>query len=145
MLDSPGLSGELAALAQARLTMAATIAWALTELPAANQAELATSRHGRDGRLLLWIVGARESMEGELARNGHFAEPLARLLPPALSAGGLELVLIGPEMKGWELELSPHGTAAAAADGAAASLVVRAVSGTLHAATPDVQEKGHPS
>ena len=61
-------------------------------------------------------------MEGELARNGHLVEPLARLYP---SDVGLELLLVGPEMGDWEIERpNPHG--------ATPSLLVRSLSGTLH-------------
>ena len=105
--------------------MAASVAWALEQLPELEQDEIKAGGRGKDGRLLLWIVGAREAMEGELIRNGYFAEPLSKLCPPHLSPLGLEVVLIGPEMKQWELELpaSPRPP-----------VIARALSGTLHVA-----------
>ena len=110
------------ALARARLTMAATVAWAISLLPETSRVEMEARGRGRDGRLLLWLVGARQAMEGELVRNGHFAEPLRRLCPTLLVQRGLELVLIGPEMQAWELVL----------EGAPVPTLVRALPGTLH-------------
>lgn len=92
--------------------------------------------------MLVWIVGAREAMEGELARAGHLAEPLAALLPPSLAAQGLEVVLIGPEMKSWELECQHIASTR--------GVLVRALSGTLHALDDtslrvgDASVGGHP-
>ncbi len=70
----------------------------------------------------MWLVGARDECEGELARRGWLAEVLAALCP---AAPCFEFVLIGPEMKGdWELG------------------AVRSIRGTLHerdvAGRPDV-------
>ena len=105
--------------------MSASVAYGIRQLPSDERDVLATRRRGRDGRLLVWIVGAREAMEGELARGGHLAEPLAALCPPSLASHGLEVVLIGPEMETWEFERQ-HPTSAT-------TLLVCARSGTLHA------------
>ena len=118
-------------IVRSRLTMAATVAYALRKLPPSELGALSAScGRGRDGRLLLWIVGAREAMEGELARGGHLAGPLAALSPPSLGSRGLELVLIGPEMSTWELERTNP------VDPSARSILIRARSGTLHALHP---------
>ena len=103
--------------------MAATVAHAIELLP--NEHQHFEGR-GRDKRLLLWIVGAREPMEGELARAGHLAEPIAALCDH-IACRGLELVLIGPEMKEWEMERP-------ASSSQRPSLLVRALSATLHVA-----------
>ena len=106
------------ALSRAQLTMAASVAFALRRLP---PSEMAFQGRGRDGRLCIWIVGAREAMEGELARGGNLGEPLARLCPPELLASrGLEIVLIGPEMSPWEVTGN-------------ANVLIRSLAGTLHA------------
>ena len=118
------------ALSRARLTMAASVAHGLRSLPPAQLGALSVRARGRNGRVLVWIVGAREAMEGELARGGHLAEPLAALCPPALASRGLELALIGPEMDTWEFSV-PNPIAAGAP-----SLLVRGCSGTLHALQP---------
>ena len=118
-------------LVRSRLTMAATVAYALRKLPLSEQGvQSASCGRGRDGRLLLWIVGAREAMEGELARGGHLAGPLAALSPPSFGSRGLELVLIGPEMSTWELERTNPVAPSAR------SILIRARSGTLHALHP---------
>ena len=124
-------SDRMVPLVQAQLTMAASVAHALGLLPEAEQQTLmsaATGGRGHGGRFLLWIVGAREAMEGELARAGHLAEPLARLCPHLFGRFGLDVVLIGPEMKNWQLERP-------AAHASQPPLLVRAVSGTLHASS----------
>lgn len=125
--------------------MASTVAWALSSLSAAEQCEIIAHARGQEGRLLLWVVGARESMEGELVRNGHFAEPLLQLCPPALIRGGLELVLIGPEMNEWALELPPPGSSSdppvARTAAHRSPIIVRALSGTMHGAADVGQER----
>ena len=72
-----------ASLYRARRSMGATIAGALRHFPGDEGGRLLSSHagRGRDGRLLHWIVGAREAMEGELARGGWPVEPLALLCP----------------------------------------------------------------
>ena len=82
----------------------------------------------RPRRLVLWVVGAREAFEGELVRQGWLLGPLLSLDTRARDLG-LEIVLIGPEMRTWELGVR-------AAD-AAGTHRVRAVGGTLHAAIND--------
>jgi hypothetical protein len=95
--------------------MAASVAHALRRLPPAHR--LHGEGRGRGGRWLLWIVGAREAMEGELVRRGCLAEALVDLCP-SLAAAGVEVLLVGPEMGRWEAEAArPGGT----------SLLVRAV------------------
>ena len=69
--------------------MAASIAFGLRNLPPEH---LPT----HDDKWLIWIVGARESMEGRLARGGHLVEVLDALYP---TARGFDLLLIGPEME----------------------------------------------
>jgi hypothetical protein len=94
------------------LTFAATIAHALSYLGKRIMP-----------RTVIWIVGACEEVEGQLIRNGDLAEPLAAMCP---SLGRLEIWLIGPDMReNWRIErgCSQRG----------ASIVVRALSGTLHA------------
>jgi hypothetical protein len=109
--------------------MAATIAWALCELPEAELKRISAGC-GTAGRVVLWLVGAREAMEGELVRGGHLAEPLARFLKASCCIGssGLELVLIGPEMRSWEDEYRLTCDAVSSP-----SIIVRSLSGTLHA------------
>ena len=76
------------ALWRARSTMAASLAYAIRHLPADHTPP-------RERRWCAWIVGARDAMEGVLAREGHLAEVLCKLCP---IAKGWEVVLIGPEM-----------------------------------------------
>jgi len=64
----------------------ATLAWSLLQLPVA-----APAVEGR--RLVVWVLGARDDMEGWLATEGEW-ELLAEVFPEAR----WELVLIGPEM-----------------------------------------------
>jgi len=116
-LGAPAGGDELA-LWRARRTVAATIARALANLP---KSHLPRGR-GAGNRWVVWLVGARDECEGELARRGWLAEVLAALCP---AVPGFEIVLIGPEMKSdWEL-----GS-------------VRSIRGTLHerdvAGQPDV-------
>jgi len=112
------------ALRRARLTTAASIAFALGVLPPGTVG--CGAGRGEGGRLLLWIVGAREAMEGELARRGLLAEPLAALWPPA-ARHGVELILCGPEMREWgPADQRPPPRP-----------LVRAVSGTLHSRLKD--------
>jgi hypothetical protein len=106
-----GRPEQLTAFQKARLTFAATIAHGLSLLGAREME-----------RTVIWIIGAREATEGELARNGELAEPLAAMCP---SMGQLELWLIGPEMRNWRLE----GGAPRPGD---PRTVIKAVSGTLH-------------
>ena len=110
------------ALERARLTFAATIAWGVGQLKHTERSEIFLAPgHGRDSRTALWLVGAREAMEGELVRNGYFVEALVTLLQKAyLLPVHLELVLIGPQMRTWERTIGP--------------VLVRAVSGVLHEA-----------
>lgn len=139
-----GPPAERAALWRARLTMAASLAHGLGSLP--DGARLA-SRGGRgaDGRVLLWVVGARESAEGRLARAGLLAEIVCALWRPAREHG-LELVLCGPEMRSWVIESPiihsptgrhsqptiPHGRGIQPPNRPPPPLT-RAVCGTLHA------------
>ena len=118
------------ALSRARLTMAASITFGLRLLPP-QELENMVRRDGRGkgGRLKIWIVGAREPMEGELARGGHLAEPLALLLPPALAAKGVEIVLVGPEMTNWAIE---RANRAASTRSANSTLLIKSATGTLH-------------
>ena len=100
------------ALWRARVSVGATLAHALRRLP------LPSKSAGR--RRLVWLVGAREEAEGELARAGLLVEVLAALYPwPA----GWEVWLCGPEMGSWSRESTAAG---------GAPLLVRAASGTLH-------------
>eukprot|EP00966_Prymnesium_polylepis_P231046 5346548-Prymnesium_polylepis.1 len=96
--------------------LAATIAYALQRLPKPHT--LARGGRGSSGRLLLWLVGAREPLEGELARQGLLVEILHRLCP---HEAGWEVVLIGPEMHTWALPAARGGAG-----------LVRAYTGTLH-------------
>jgi hypothetical protein len=113
-LPLPRPGGE--ALWRARRTVAFTLAHALRMLPL-------RTRH-RSRRLLLWLVGAREAMEGELVRSGLLLPVLAALCPwPA----GWEVRLCGPEMQDWELLQEADG----------APCRVCAVSGTLHEVAGD--------
>ena len=73
---------------------------------------------GVDGRFLIFIVGARENMEGELCRHGLLDEAFARLCPVP---SGFEFVLIGPEMETWERTC-----------GTGATSVARSFRGLLH-------------
>ena len=100
---------------RAHRCLAVTIAHALQQLPAPHALQGERGR-GRDGRWLLWIVGARESLEGELARQGLLVEVLDGLCPRGT---GWELALIGPEMNSWELPCGRGG-------------LLRAHTGTLH-------------
>lgn len=102
------------ALWRARHCLAATVAHAMKHLPWAVGVD---GGRGRDGRCLLWIVGAREALEGELARGGFLAQALCQLCP---RSRGWEIVLIGPEMQTWEMEPTSDGAC------------MRACSGTLH-------------
>ena len=77
------------ALLRARWCQAATLAHAIGRLPH----DMLPSAHDRRWRL--WIVGARESLEGELARSGLLLEVFTALVP---APAGWELTLIGPEM-----------------------------------------------
>lgn len=122
-------AAERAAMWRARLTMAASLAHGLGSLP--DGAQLA-SRGGRgaDGRVLLWVVGARESTEGRLARAGLLAEVICSLWRPAREHG-LELVLCGPEMRSWRIEPN-NQPAGNQATGQPPLPLTRAVCGTLH-------------
>lgn len=101
--------------------MGATLAYALHRLCCKGEGEgcpLPSADAGR--RRLVWLVGAREEAEGELARAGLLVEVLATLCPwPA----GWEVWLCGPEMGSWSRESRAPG---------GAPLLVRAASGTLH-------------
>ena len=110
-----------------RHTMSMTIAAAIGRLASFD---VHVAGRGRNGRKLLWIVGAREAMEGELARGGWLGEPLAKLCPCSY---GWELLLIGPEMQAWEFERAVDCGA-----GRASSVRIAAHSGTLHSLRADI-------
>ena len=119
-------SPKARAVFMARHTMSMTIVAAIGRL---DHFDVHGAGRGRNGRKLLWIIGAREAMEGELARGGWLGEPLAKLCPCSC---GWELLLIGPEMQAWELERS------VSVDGGQASSVrIVAHSGTLHSLRAD--------
>ena len=88
---------------KARRSHALTLAHGLQQLPAlhALDGKNGGRGRGREGRWLLWIVGAREEVEGELARQGLLVEVLDRTCP---REAGWELLLVGPEMRCWEMD-----------------------------------------
>jgi len=87
------------ALWRARRTMASSLTSGLALLPDRTW----LNPRGADGRIRLWIVGAREQMEGELARQGLLADLICALWRPAREHG-LDLILCGPEMREWTLQ-----------------------------------------
>ena len=81
------------ALWRARRTMAATFAFGMGQLPESTWAYTAgRGGRGSDGRMLVWVVGACEAMEGQLSRRGLLAQTICRLWWPAREHG-LELIL----------------------------------------------------
>jgi len=66
----------------------ATVAWSLLQLPAAL---LPAAPHDRP--VVVWILGARTTLEGQLAKDGEW-----RLLADVFPELSWELVLVGPEM-----------------------------------------------
>ena len=93
-------SEEQAAVWRARLTFSATFACALRCLPAGR---LPSGRGAGDGgRWRVWVLGARQELEGQLAKHGWLSEPLEYLCPQ--NSHGWQLELIGPEMGEWRLE-----------------------------------------
>ena len=61
--ESAATSPDMAPLHRSRLCMAASIAWAFSRLPAEEQHNVVqVKRGGQSGRLLIWIVGAREPL-----------------------------------------------------------------------------------
>ncbi len=117
---APPIGSDAHTLWRSRTCVAASVASALELLEESRPRQ---AGRGQGGRQLLWLVGSREAMEGELVRGGHLAQPLARLWA---RADGLEIHLIGPEMKQWSLSLP--------SDGASPPTLVTAVPGTLHEA-----------
>ena len=109
------------ALWRARCSLAATLAHAIGRLPSEEVP-------WHDGRWCVWICGARDAMEGCLAREGHLAEVLSLLCPVD---AGWELVLIGPEMEE-EAAVERGGC------------VVRTLRGTLHQLCADGRLTGAP-
>lgn len=111
--DAPSDAAALD-LWRVKRTMAGTLAYGLHRL------QLCRSP------LCIWVVGAWEETEGDLARHKLLIEVVTNLC----STSALEIWLIGPEMQGaWELE--------------ACGCVVRAYCGTLHSMLEDrdVQSK----
>ena len=115
---SMALPTPLSSTQQAQLSFAATLAHGLAIAPVRTSNKL-TYDPGKNyekpayrtaHRTIIWIVGATEAAEGELARSGLLAEPLSQLCP---ELGRLELYLIGPEMREWSLNpndaLEVHG------------------------------------
>ena len=119
-----GSDDEQQALWQAQHTFVATLAYALHRLP--NRSRCVG--RGAAGRWCVWVLGAREEVEGQLVRHGLLAEPLARLYP---SSPGWQFELIGPELGDWRT-----GDAFASVDGqhndGHLPPIVRARRGTLH-------------
>lgn len=130
-------SQDLAPLWRARLTMAASLAYGLSSLP--DRAwQRASGGSGAEGRILVWIVGAREPMEGELVRQGMLAEAICGLWERARNHG-LDLVLCGPEMRDWTEQID-HSSQTSGAQVPATR--VRAVCGTLHACLEESSPTG---
>ena len=74
-----------------RAHAAPTIARALANLP---KSHLPRGR-GAGNRWVVWLVGARDECEGELARRGWLAEVLAALCPAIVLDDGVEARAIG--------------------------------------------------
>ena len=113
-----GPTSEPQSLWRGRRGFATSLAFGIRQLPKAHAPPTAAECW------IVWIVGARESMEGTLAHEGLLAEVLASLCP---DAPGWVLELIGPEMASWE-EARPHPAGGA-------PLTVRGRRGTLHTLT----------
>lgn len=130
---APSAAGRLA-LWRARRTMAATFAFGMGQLPESTWAYTAgRGGRGSDGRMLVWVVGACEAMEGQLSRRGLLAQTICRLWWPAREHG-LELILCGPEMREWSLDLGRRGASRAAEHRAAAAAAASAARSARHAA-----------
>lgn len=69
-------------------TFPASVVWSLLQLPAASAP---TPPHDRP--LVVWILGARTTLEGQLAKDGEW-----RLLAEVFPELSWDLVLVGPEM-----------------------------------------------
>ena len=115
-LGTTSLATDAENLWKARHCQALTLVHGLLQLPEPHSLNGPNGGRGQNGRWLLWIVGAREAVEGELARQGLLVEVLNHLCP---RKAGWELVLIGPEMRCWEMETSGSG-------------LLRARNGALH-------------
>ena len=60
--------------------MTARFAFGMGQLPESTWAYTAgRGGRGSDGRMLVWVVGAREAMEGQLSRRGLLAQNICRL------------------------------------------------------------------